>query len=150
MKVIDLAEDCERCADEKRNEEIMASLEKEKKTSCTLCSSKITEDDRNKVVSGEYTKSLLKENDREDFKVWYETITRFSQQLRDSLLSSDSFIARMIEIHNNLKHYDMKKDNGQVVRMIQDMENLAKMAKVDMELIIRTLELIEGKVHGNG
>lgn len=148
--MIDLVEDCERCAEEKRNEEIMASLEKEKKTSCTLCSSKITEDDRNKVVSGEYTKSLLKEDDREEFKVWYETIARFSQQLRDSLLSSDSFIARMIEIHNDLKHYDMKKDNGQVVRRIQDMENLAKMAKVDMDLIIRTLELIEGKVHGNG
>lgn len=145
-----MAEDCEKCAEEARMQEIAQSLEKEKKTSCALCSDKLIESDRNKVVSGEYTKSLLKEDDREGFKVWYETIARFSQQLRDSLLSSESFIARMTAIHKELKHFDMKKDNGQVVSKIQDMENLAKMAKVDMELIIRTLELIEGKIHGNG
>jgi hypothetical protein len=144
-----MSEECERCAEQKRMEEITQSLEKEKK-SCALCNGKIEPDDRNKVVSGEYTKSLLKEDDREEFKVWYETIARFSQQLREALLSSESFISRMIAIHKELKHFDMVKDNGEVVSKLQDMKNLAQMSKTDMELIIKTLELIESKVHGNG
>jgi hypothetical protein len=121
----------------------------EEKNSCTLCNGKIEPDDRNKVVSGEYTKSLLKEDDRENLKAWIDAVTRYSQQLREALLSSESFVRRMLEIHKELHNYDMKRDNGIIVSKLQDMRNLAMMSETDMKLIARTLEQIEGKVHGN-
>lgn len=149
--VIDLSEDCEKCAEIERQRKIAESFEKqtEEKISCTLCSGKITEDDRNKVVSGEYTKSLLKEDTKKEFTAWYEAIARYSQQLREALLSSESFVNRMLEIHKDLKHYDMKKDNGTVVSKLQDMKNLAMMAETSMKTLSQTLNIIEEKLHGN-
>jgi hypothetical protein len=141
--VIDLTEDCESCAEKARMSEII-----ENQKSCSL-PTKMGESDRNKVVSGEYTKTLLKEDEKEEFRIWYQTIAGWSKQLREALLSSDSYIAKMLEMHKDLKHLDMKKDNGQVVSRLRDMENLAHMAKADAELILKTLEMIEGKVHGN-
>ena len=129
-------------------EEIHQSIERHG-NSCSLCSKKIEPDDRNKVVSSEYKKSLLKEDDREAFTAWYEAIARYSQQLRESLLSSESFVRRMLDIHKELHNLDLKKDNGTVVGKLQDMLNLAKMAGTDMKLIEQTLEQIEEKVHGN-
>lgn len=144
--MIDLSEHCEKCEEQERIRKVMGSLDEQ--TSCPISSSKI--DNRNKVVSGEEAKSLMKEDEREQFKIWYETISRFSKQIRDALLSSESFVKQMRDIHNNLRNLDMKKDNGEVVRKLRDMEDLARMAESDVALILKTLELIEGKVHGNG
>ena len=121
----------------------------EEKTSCTLCNGKIEPDDRNKVVSGEYTKSLLKEDDKEDLYAFREAIKRYNDQLKEALLGSESFIERMVAIHRDLPHYDMKKDSGIIVGKLKDMQGLAMMAKTNMMLIEKTLEMIEGKVHGN-
>lgn len=91
----------------------------------------------------------MKEDDRENFTAWYEAIKRYNDQLKEALLSSQSFIERMVTIRKEMTHYDMKKDNGIIVGKLQDMKNLAMMAETDMKLIARTLEMIEGKVHGN-
>lgn len=141
-----MSEHCEKCEEQERIRKVMGSLDEQ--TSCPISSSKI--DNRNKVVSGEEAKSLMKEDEREQFKIWYETISRFSKQIRDALLSSESFVKQMRDIHNDLRNLDMKKDNGEVVRKLRDMEDLARMAESDVALILKTLELIEGKVHGNG
>jgi len=146
-----LAEDCEKCAEQARMKQIAQSFQKspEEKTSCTLCNGKIEPDDRNKVVSGEYTKSLLKEDDKEDLYAFREAIKRYNDQLKEALLGSESFIERMVAIHRDLPHYDMKKDSGIIVGKLKDMQGLAMMAKTNMMLIEKTLEMIEGKVHGN-
>lgn len=142
-------DDCEKCADQARMKEITEKIEEQnKKVSCSLCSTKIG--DGNRIVSDEEMKTLSEIMESEGFKSLYQTIAKFSKQLNETILSSEAFMTKMLELYQDLKKMDMLKDNGKVVGKLRDMMNYAQMVEVDAKIMQTTIEMILGKVHGNG
>lgn len=142
-------DDCERCADQEHMKEITQNIEEQhKKTSCSLCSTKIG--DGNKIASKEEMKTLSEIMESEGFKAMYVTIAKFSKQLNETILSSEAFMTKIFELYQDLKKMDMLKDNGKVVSKLRDMMNYAQMVEVDAKVMQTTIEMILSKVHGHG
>jgi len=126
---------CERCEEEERRDGILKSFEDNKQLSCSV----------EKPTDTKVDEKFLAD---EDYKHWYKSIATMSKQLKDCILSALSFSEKMKQLYDQLHNYDLKKDKGEIVKLMRMIEDYASMSKVNDAVIEQTTMIILEKTVG--
>lgn len=115
--------DCEACEERKKQEEILNRIN----------------------GNGKKEYEILQQD---NFKEWYNNVSRFSKQLKECLLSGESYNSKMVELFNELKELDLAKDKEKIINIISTILDYARMQEVTINVTKKTAEMLIGQIHG--